>query len=820
MPRLVVAAPASGHGKTTVATGLMAALRRTGQVVSGHKVGPDFIDPGYHALATGRPGRNLDPHLVGEQRIAPLLLHGARTPTAADVAVIEGVMGLFDGALGTEGFASTAHVARLVGAPVLLVADASHTSRTLAAVLHGLATFDPQVRVSGVILNKVASPRHETELRDAIQQSGIPILGCLPRDAGVEAPSRHLGLVPAAERDDAAAALDLLADRIAEYVDLDAVLDLARSAPPLAAEPWDPAVEVTTVPGEPVIAVAAGRSFTFSYAETRELLEAAGCRVVTFDPMIDSSLPPGTQGLYLGGGFPETHAATLTANRAMRDQLAEAVSAGMPTVAECAGLLYLAGGVDGHDLSGVLAARATMRGRLTLGYRTAVAPQDSLLTRAGERVTAHEFHRSSIAPTHGDQAAWVWQTGPAGWASPTLHASYLHVHWAGFPQMAERFAQAAAAYEPSAAGVSTSSTDESGWTGDSGSTGGGIRADDLAFHGDREESTGLLGFAVNVDDAPRPDWLDRALRDAHDQIHRYPDPAMARGAVSAAHARPPREVLLTNGAAEAFHLLALMRPWRRPVVVHPQFTEPDAALVAVGHHVTRAILTEENGFRLSDGDVPEDADLVVVGNPTNPTGALHSRDQLLGLCRPGRVVVVDEAFMDAVPGESESLAGHSLDGVVVIRSLTKSYAIPAVRAGYVLGPAALIEQLGRHQPPWSVNGLALAAAVACSRPEARAHVHRRAMERVADRDRLVTGLRAIGLDVVPSEAPFVLVRHAPGLRGALRARGIAVRTASTFPGLTADDVRIAVRGEPACGRLLAACGEVVGGASTRDGGDG
>ena len=205
LPRFVIAAPASGHGKTTVAIGLMAALRTRGCRVAPAKVGPDYIDPGYHALATGRPGRNLDPFLCSPELMVPLLWHGADTPEPADVAVIEGVMGLYDGRLGTDGYASTAHVARLTDSPVLLVVDARHTSRSVGATVHGMATYEPDLRVGGVILNQVASLRQRDEATRAIERTGIPVLGALPRDAGVEAPSRHLGLVPAAERPRAAA---------------------------------------------------------------------------------------------------------------------------------------------------------------------------------------------------------------------------------------------------------------------------------------------------------------------------------------------------------------------------------------------------------------------------------------------------------------------------------------------------------------------------------------------------------------------------------------------------------------------------------------
>src|SRR6476646_3456686 len=212
LPRLVIAAPATGQGKTTTATGLMAALTRAGHVVSPHKVGPDYIDPSYHALACGRPGRNLDPHLQGEHRVAPLLAHGARTPDIAAVAVIEGVMGLFDGAVGTGGFASSAHVADLVQAPVVLVVDCAATARSVGAIVHGFSRFSDRIRVTGVILNNVASSRHEAEARDGVAETGVPVLGVIPRLPDVVVPSRHLGLVPAAERrPEATAAVEALA---------------------------------------------------------------------------------------------------------------------------------------------------------------------------------------------------------------------------------------------------------------------------------------------------------------------------------------------------------------------------------------------------------------------------------------------------------------------------------------------------------------------------------------------------------------------------------------------------------------------------------
>ncbi|GAB3622443.1 cobyrinate a,c-diamide synthase [Mariniluteicoccus endophyticus] len=467
LPRLVVAAPASGHGKTTIASGLMAALARRGSEVAGFKVGPDYIDPGYHRLATGRPGRNLDPVMCGEDRIAPLLAHGARLEhqachagvedrhdELADIAIIEGVMGLFDGQLGREGFGSTAHVATLTRTPVLLVVDISHTSRTVAAWVHGLATFQPDVEVVGVILNKAASPRHAAEATSAMEAVGVPVLGVLSRDSGVSAPSRHLGLVPVAERDEAADVMTHLADQIAAEVDLAAVEALACRAAPLVTEPWRPTAEVTRVTDSaPVVAVAGGRAFTFRYAENEELLRAAGCEVVEFDPLTDSALPDGTAGLYLGGGFPEVYAEALAANTALTTSIRSRIHAGLPTVAECAGMLYLGRALGDQAMAGVLPSTGAMGARLTLGYRTAVAPQDTLLGPAGTRVVGHEFHRTTIEPAAGDIPAWLLDGRADGYAlssqgSSTLHASYLHLHWAGCPQIAQRFAAAVAGKEP------------------------------------------------------------------------------------------------------------------------------------------------------------------------------------------------------------------------------------------------------------------------------------------------------------------------------------------------------------------------------------
>ncbi|MFJ5830514.1 cobyrinate a,c-diamide synthase [Streptomyces sp. NPDC093089] len=455
--RLVIAAPSSGAGKTTVATGLMAAFAGRGLAVSPHKVGPDYIDPGYHALATGRPGRNLDAYMCGTGQIAPLFLHGAR---GCDLAVVEGVMGLYDGAADQGELASTAQVAKLLKAPVVLVVDASSQSRSVAALVHGFASWDPEVRIGGVILNKVATDRHEHLLREALGESGVPVLGVLRRAPAVATPSRHLGLVPVAERQAAAvAAVAAQAEQVRAGCDLEALLALARSAPALDAEPWSAevgerlhaggsGVPTRSAPAErlptPRVAVAGGAAFTFSYAEHTELLTAAGAEVVTFDPLRDEALPEGTSGLVIGGGFPEMYGSELSANEPLRKAVAELAASGAPIAAECAGLLYLARSLDGNPMCGVLDADARMSERLTLGYRDAVAVNDSVVAPAGARMRGHEFHRTVIEPGAGALAAWGLRQPERrveGFVQGGVHASYVHTHWAGSPEVAARFVE-------------------------------------------------------------------------------------------------------------------------------------------------------------------------------------------------------------------------------------------------------------------------------------------------------------------------------------------------------------------------------------------
>ncbi|MGL4305675.1 MAG: cobyrinate a,c-diamide synthase [Mycobacteriaceae bacterium] len=462
-PAVVIAATASGSGKTTVATGLIGALRRAGHRVAPFKVGPDYIDPGYHSIASGMLGRNLDPVLVGSEQVPALFAYGTR---AADLAVVEGVMGLFDGKITEEvdmqasssAQGSTAAVAVSLGAPVILVVDARGQSQSLAAVLHGFSTFDPEVRIGGVILNQVGSPRHEWVLRQACERVGIPVFGALPRQDALVVPSRHLGLIPAVEHGASAiSAVSAMTELVARYVDIAAIVRMAASS--VQGASWDP---VSAIGGmktltAPVVAIAGGAAFTFGYAEHIELLRAAGAQVVVFDPLTEA-LPESSSGLVLPGGFPEEHAAGLSSNSVLLKQVKKLSDSGAPIHAECAGLLYLAKNLDGHPMSGVLDIEATFGARLTLGYRDAVALTDSSLFTAGTRITGHEFHRTTIgsvvtnrekADTKKCDIAWGWRlhggvNQQEGFVRGGIHASYLHTHPVAYPEAVARFVRFAA----------------------------------------------------------------------------------------------------------------------------------------------------------------------------------------------------------------------------------------------------------------------------------------------------------------------------------------------------------------------------------------
>jgi cobyrinic acid a,c-diamide synthase len=447
IPRIVIAGTSSGAGKTSVACGLISALRARGLTVQGFKVGPDYIDPSYHALASGRPGRNLDAFLAGPELIAPLVRHGS---AGADVAVIEGVMGLFDGASGRGELASTGHVAKLLGAPVLLVIDAASMARSAAAIVHGYRSFDPGIDVAGVVVNKVGSDHHERLLREAIEPLGVPVVGALRRDDRVAAPERHLGLVPALEREARTrAAIAALGEAAAAHVDLDAVLALAGAAPASAGPVWSPEQSDGALAGGAVVAIARGPAFSFHYEENLELLRAAGAELAAFDPLRDETLPEDAGALVLAGGFPEIFGDELSANTALREQIWAFARSGRPVVAECGGLLYLSEELDGRPMCAAIPAKGHMAGKLAIGYREATAVAASACWTGGEAVRGHEFHYSRLDPDNcPDEAAWTLaargQERREGFVVGGVHASYLHVHWAAFPQAARRLVAAAA----------------------------------------------------------------------------------------------------------------------------------------------------------------------------------------------------------------------------------------------------------------------------------------------------------------------------------------------------------------------------------------
>ena len=457
-PRVVIAGTHSGVGKTTVTAGLLAALRRAGVRVASAKVGPDYIDPGYHQLATGRPSRNLDLWMSGPEAVLGV---AARAAAGADLLVVEGVMGLFDGA-GDGSPSSTADVAQLLQAPVVLVVDAGAMSGSVAALVHGFRTFDPRTRVAGVILNRVGSAGHEVLLRRALASCGVPVLGALHRDDRLVWRDRHLGLVPVVERSSSvAAALDVLAATIGQRLDLRALSALAGTAPALppqvtavvrtrsapSASESVPALGVPAPPSPPRpatvrIALAAGAAFSFAYPDNLEALQAAGAELVPFDPLHDEALPEAVSGLVVGGGFPEVYAEQLAANPRVLADVRTRVGAGLVAWAECGGLLWLAQRLDGHPMAGVVAADASMTSRLTLGYRTATMQRDTPLGPAGTTVRGHEFHYSTTEPA-GDALHLVGRhgEGSAGFAGSGLMASYLHVHLAGRQDLADSFVE-------------------------------------------------------------------------------------------------------------------------------------------------------------------------------------------------------------------------------------------------------------------------------------------------------------------------------------------------------------------------------------------
>ncbi|MFL5272887.1 MAG: cobyrinate a,c-diamide synthase [Anaeromyxobacteraceae bacterium] len=440
VPRLVLGAASSGSGKTTLAVAMAAALRARGLSVAPFKCGPDYLDPGYHARASGVASHNLDGWMMGEEAVLATFARAAR---GADVAIVEGVMGLFDGASPTSDEGSTAQIAKWLGAPVVAVIDAAGMARTAAAVAHGLALFDPALRVGALVCNRVGSRGHLDLLREAVAAPAV--MGGLPSREDLSFPERHLGLVTAATAlgDEQVAAWARLAE---EWLDLDALLALARSAAPLEVGPLPTARQA---PPRCRIGVAHDEAFHFYYEDNLARLEAAGAELVRFSPVHDARLPD-VDGLLLGGGYPEVHAAALAANQPMREAIRAFAAARRPVYAECGGLMYLASAirtVDGreHEMVGLVPGVAVVRDRLqALGYAEVTTRAPTLLGPAGLTFRGHQFRYSELdvaAPVARVYAVSRRRGEPLdeGYATGSVLASYVHAHWASCPAAAEAF---------------------------------------------------------------------------------------------------------------------------------------------------------------------------------------------------------------------------------------------------------------------------------------------------------------------------------------------------------------------------------------------
>lgn len=455
---LVIAGERSGVGKTTVTLALLSSLSRQYRSVQSFKVGPDYIDPMFHQRVTGLACRNLDPVLTSEAYVQECF---ARHIQGVDCALIEGVMGLFDGASGRDDWASTAHVARLLQLSVLLVLDCSRVSRSIAAIAYGYKTFDPRIQLAGVVLNRVGSDRHLELLKDALEPLQIPILGILRRQDNIKIPDRHLGLVPTAEMPEMDALIERLAYLGDSCFDWQKLLPLLTppSSPLFRGESENftffspPLTKILPMEREskiPIrIAIARDRAFSFYYQDNLDILQQLGAELVFWSPLTDSVLPENVQGLYFGGGFPEVFAQQLAENTSACEAARTAILTNTPTYAECGGLMYLCEQIidfEGKSWSmvGILPTTTVMGKRLTVGYRQARALQDSPLLSSGTTVWGHEFHHSQLTmmpqqPLFETQGYDQSKTATEGWRMYQLHASYVHLHWGGHLEIPVRF---------------------------------------------------------------------------------------------------------------------------------------------------------------------------------------------------------------------------------------------------------------------------------------------------------------------------------------------------------------------------------------------
>lgn len=452
IPRLIIAGTHSGVGKTTIATGIMSALTKQGFKVQGFKTGPDYIDPGYHTLVTGRPSRNLDEFMLSPDVLKQVFVKAA---AGMDIAIVEGVMGLFDG--GTGGVGSTANLAKLLQAPVVLVVDVRAMADSAAALVYGFKHYDPSVEIAGIILNRVGSERHFKMVKTAIENKvGVPVLGYLTKDAKLSMPERHLGLLPVEENFNTAWQTEL-AEKLEAALDLKQMLALAQAAKPLTAE----LPKVHSREKIVRIALARDEAFTFYYQDGLDILTDLGAELVPFSPLRDKKLPDDIDGLIFGGGFPEMFSTALAENQAMYESIRTAHQAGMPIYAECGGLIYLCrevtdfSGQHSAPMVGLVPANCKMQQKLvTVGYVEAEACQDNILCSQGTKIRGHEFH-FSVMLSQEEEFPWAFtfkklrdgSTYPGGYCEGNLLASYLHCHFAGNPEAAGSFVAKCLAYQ-------------------------------------------------------------------------------------------------------------------------------------------------------------------------------------------------------------------------------------------------------------------------------------------------------------------------------------------------------------------------------------
>ncbi|NJK50561.1 cobyrinate a,c-diamide synthase [Candidatus Gracilibacteria bacterium] len=448
---LIIAGERSGVGKTTVTLAMLSFLSRQGSKVQSFKVGPDYIDPMFHTAITDRPCRNLDPVLTSESYVRSCFASHCQK---VDYALVEGVMGLFDGVRIEDSdpdFASTAHIARLLDLPIVLVIDCSRLSGSVAAIAHGYRSLDPRINLAGVILNRVGSDRHLSLLKDALEPLNLPILGILRRQEDITIPDRHLGLIPSAELEYLETIFERLAHLAKICFDWEKLLPLLKSFHPprnssILASLNHTSQDASLAPLHRIsikIAIARDRAFNFYYQDNLDILEKLGAELIFWSPIEDERLPEDIGGLYFGGGFPEVFAEMLADNILARTSVRQAIVAGMPTYAECGGLMYLCEKLIDFDqqnypMVGILPTTAVMGKRLTLGYRRAIALNDSLLFNAGESIWGHEFHRSQLTSAP-QQPIFDLQGTLEGWHCNKIHASYVHLHFGGELTIPQKF---------------------------------------------------------------------------------------------------------------------------------------------------------------------------------------------------------------------------------------------------------------------------------------------------------------------------------------------------------------------------------------------